>query len=93
MARYVWKNDGFYDRATGERMKVRNPNAICTPTVISDIPEYLSPIDGRPISSRSHQREDLKRNGCVLAEPRKRPRGYKNEAWAKKRGLPLNANA
>lgn len=71
-------------------MQVRDPNAICTPAVIGDIPEYLSPIDGRPISSRSYQREDLKRNNCVLAEPRKDRRGYKNAAWAKKRGLPLN---
>jgi hypothetical protein len=90
MARYVWKDDGFFDRETGARMEVRDRNAICTPTVIRDIPEYRSPIDGRPISSRSHQREDLKRNNCVLAEPRKKPRGYRNAAWAKKRGLPLN---
>lgn len=90
MPRYVWKDDGFVDRSTGEPMRVRDPNAVCRPAVIRDIDEYRSPIDGRPISSRSHQREDLKRNDCVLAEPRKHRRGYKNAAWAKKRGLPLN---
>jgi hypothetical protein len=90
MPRYVWREDGFVDRSTGQPMQVRDRNAICTPAVIRDVPEYRSPVDGSLITSRSHQREDLKRNDCVLAEPRKNPRGYKNEAWAKKRGLPLN---
>jgi hypothetical protein len=88
MPRYVWTEAGFVERQTGERMTVRDPNAICAPQIIRDVPEYLSPIDGRPITSRSHQREDLKRNDCVLAEPRK-PRGYRNERFARKYGLKL----
>ena len=36
------------------------------------------------------RREDLARNGCVEVEPRRKPRGFKNARFAKKRGLPLN---
>jgi hypothetical protein len=56
------------------------------PTVLGDIPEYTSPIDGRPISSRSTRREDLKRNGCVEAEPPAN-RYITNVKFAKKHGL------
>lgn len=86
MTTYVWREAGFVEKSTGLPMHVRDPNAICTPFVVSDVPEYRSPIDGKPITSRSHQREELKRNDCVLAEPKK-PRGFKNPHFAKKRGL------
>ena len=91
MSRYVWdsKTYTFRDRKTGEPMEVRDHNAICAPMVISDTPEYRSPIDGRLITSRSHRREDLKRNDCVEVGPPKRPRGFKNEAYARKHNLPL----
>jgi hypothetical protein len=69
MTTYVWR-DGWVDKQTGERMEV--PDRICVPTVRSDIPEYASPIDGRLISGRAQQREDLKRNDCVLAPPAKK---------------------
>ena len=91
MSRYVWdsKTYTFRDRKTGEPMEVRDPNAICAPMVISDTPEYRSPIDGRLITSRSHRREYLKRNDCVEVGPPKRPRRFKNEAYARKHNLPL----
>lgn len=93
MARYLWKNDGFYDRKTGERMAVRK-GPLCAPTVISDIPEYASPIDGRMITSRSERRDDLKRNNCVEYEPSLGPtKGkakFKNPHFCKKRGLQVS---
>ena len=61
---------------------------ICAPTVISDIPEYLSPIDGRPITSRSERREDMKRNDCVEVDPPKRSRHFKNKRFTKRHSLP-----
>lgn len=88
MTVYVWREGSFVDKSTGAQIHVRDPNAICRPYVMADVPEYRSPINGQPITSRSHQREDLKRNDCVLAEPRK-PRGFKNPHFAKKRGLKL----
>lgn len=33
------------------------------PMVWGDLPEYESPIDGRPINGRVQRREDLKRSG------------------------------
>ena len=71
MARYVFRDGRFVDRATGELMlSDADRNApICMPMVMSDIPEYRSPIDGKPITSRSQRREDLESNGCVEYEP------------------------
>lgn len=46
---------------------------ICMPRVISDIDDYVSPVSGEVIRSRSGQRDDLKRHDCVLAPPRRKP--------------------
>ncbi len=89
MKRYVWKNGQFVDRNTGEPMHKPYAGQVCAPAVHSDIPEYRSPIDGKLITSRSHQREDLKRNGCYLGEPLKKPRAVSNPKLARKYGLPL----
>jgi len=87
----VWKGDKFVDRQTGEPMDKPFAGAIVKPTVISDIPEYRSPIDGKLITSRSHRREDLRRNNCVEYEPSLGPtkgkREFKNPHFAAKRGL------
>lgn len=65
---------------------------VACPTVISDIPEYRSPIDGRVIGSRSARRDDLKRNNCVEYEPSLSPtKGkLKNKAFCAKRGLQVS---
>jgi hypothetical protein len=90
MTRYTWKHGvGFVD-ADGQRMPLPECTEISAPMVISDIPEYRSPIDGKLITSRSAQREDLKANDCVLAEPRRKPRGYRNPSFTRSRNLPLN---
>jgi hypothetical protein len=80
--RYVWRGGQFVD-ATGNPMPIPKRDGICMPTVRSDLQEYASPIDGKPITSRSYQREDLKKNDCVLSErPRQKfdPEEYK---WRK----------
>lgn len=60
------------------------------PQIMKDIPDYRSPIDGRLITSRSHRREDLKRNNCVEVDPPKGgSRGYRNPTFAIPRGLKL----
>lgn len=91
MARYLWKGDGFYDRQTGEKMPVRK-GALCAPTVLSDIPEYRSPVDGRVIGSRSERRDDLKRNNCVDARDFPSPTGgkFRNKEFCRKRGLEVS---
>ena len=68
----------FVDKQTGELMSIpeANQNAICSPRVISDIDDYMSPVSDhtgihKPINGRAGQREDLKRNGCYLMDPPK----------------------
>lgn len=90
-----WYRDGDVRDADGLPMLSHNELAhdesqIRAPMVMRDTPEYQSPIDGRLITSRSHRREDMRRNNCVEVDPPKRPRGLKNERFARKRGLPLN---
>lgn len=89
MTRYVWRDGRFRDRATNEPMPIPERDGVCCPLIQSDITEYRSPIDGSMITSRSARREDLKRNDCVEVDPPKKPRGYKNPNFARKRGLPL----
>lgn len=90
MTTYVWRGDHFADKRTGEPMHLPYAGEIVAPMVVPDIPDYRSPIDGRVIGSRSARREDLARNNCVEVDPPRRPRGFKNPAYAKKHGLPLN---
>lgn len=89
---YVWRDGGFYEKFTGERMTVPPRDEIAVPAVLSDIPEYTSPIDGRLITSRSHRREDLKRNNCVDARDFPSPTGgkFRNKAFCEKHGLQVS---
>lgn len=91
MARYVFRNGQFVDR-DGNPMVKPFDGQVCMPQVMSDIPEYASPIDGRPVSSRSSRREDLKRSGCVEYEPSLSPTGgkFRNERFCEKRGLQVS---
>jgi hypothetical protein len=60
--------------------------------VMSDIPEYRSPIDGSLIGSRSARRYDLEKNNCREWEPSDSPTGGKirNHRFAKKWGLTVS---
>ncbi len=73
-----------------------------TPMVMRPIQEYASPIDGKPITSRSERNEDCKRNDAIPWEPGigtkagardRTPGQYKNAKFAKKRNLPLHESA
>ncbi|MBY3582223.1 hypothetical protein HJA77_13755 [Rhizobium bangladeshense] len=94
MAVYVRKNGVMVDKATGSPMLTDADRAkpIAVPFVMSDIPEYRSPIDGRLIGSRTQRRDDLKRNGCVEYEPSISPTKGKirNKAFAAKRSLKVS---
>lgn len=72
------------------------------PLVMREISEYQSPIDGRPITSRSERNEDCKRNDAIPWEPgigkkagadKRTPGQYKNPKFAKKHNLPLHESA
>jgi hypothetical protein len=93
MTVFVWKEGrGFVHKTTGEPMEIPERDGVCCPRVESDIEPYKSPVDGRVISSRSAQRDDLKRNDCVL-KPKRKFTGYSNPNFALKRGLPLSEEA
>ena len=94
-----WKrynpDDGqFYDR-NGEIVQNKPEvytREIAMPYVMRDITPYKSPAgDHKLITSRSWRREDLAVHNCTEADPPAKPRGFKNARFARKRGLPLNA--
>lgn len=94
MTVYVKRSGEWVDKATGQRMTTDEERSgpIALPFVLSDIPEYTSPIDGNVITSRSQRREDMKRNNCVDARDFSSPTGGKirNKAFAEKRGLQVS---
>lgn len=65
---------------------------IVMPHVMSDIPAYQSPIDGRVIGSRSERRDDLKRNNCLDARDFPSATGgkFKNRDFCAKHGLSVS---
>lgn len=92
---YVMRNGELVEKKTGAVVVLpRGP--LQAPMVISDIPEYRSPIDGRIISGRADRREDLKRNNCVEAgdTAQSLTKGkrdvFRNARFAKKHGLKLS---
>lgn len=94
MARYLFRDGIFVDRQTGAPMEKPFAGQITMPHVISDIPEYASPIDGRMITSRSERRDDLARNNCVDARDLPGPTGgkakFRNPHFCKKRGISVS---
>ncbi len=80
MTTYVWRDGRFVDKASGEDMYIPERDGVQLPQFMPDTPEYLSPVTGLPITSRSHRREDLRRHDCVEAPPRKK-REYQNQRY------------
>jgi hypothetical protein len=89
MPTYVLRDGGFVDKRTGEPLALPERDGLCAPRVISDLPAYRSPIDGKMVDGRSARREDLKRNGCVEAGDIKPLNNglARNEKFARKHGL------
>jgi hypothetical protein len=83
MTRYVWRNDAFYDRATGKRM--RAPDRVCSPTVQSDV-SYVSPLSMTPITSRSQRREEMKVHNVREVDPSEYKPVYRTRKWAERMG-------
>jgi hypothetical protein len=90
MTRYVWRDDGFYNRATGERMEA--PDRVCLPAVISDV-TYKSPLSGREITSRSERREEMKVHGVREVDPTEYRPTYRKKENAIKTGGEWNPDA
>src|SRR5687768_8140921 len=83
MTRYVWRDGDLRDPVTGEPMVIPQRNGICMPRIISDVPEYESPASGKMITSRSQQRDDLKRHDCVLSDKPRQKFDREEYKWRK----------
>lgn len=68
MTTYVYRDGKMVNKKTGEPMEKPDYVFFPTPQVTRLMPDYQSPIDGSPITSRHARREDLKKNGCVPYE-------------------------
>lgn len=88
MARFVWNGTEFVDRDGNPMVDRSAPYVPCVPQIMRDIPEYRSPINGKPITSRSERRDDLARNGCREWDAADSPtKGkFKNARFAAKHG-------
>jgi len=90
MSRFVWRG-GWVDKETGEPMQVK-AGPLTVPMIRPVMPEYNSPVTGKPITTRYERSEDLKRHDCVPYEDSLSPtKGkFKNKAWCEKRGFKVS---
>lgn len=96
MTRYIWRDGDFRHAQTGETMQIPERAGLCMPTVISDLQDYESPASGKMITSRSQQRDDLKRHDCVISDkPRQKfnPEEYKERKARQARELEKRKHA
>lgn len=85
MVRYIWRGEGWVDRATGLPMETHG-DGIVTPTIWSDLPAYISPVTRKPIEGRSARREDLARSGSRPVDPSEYKPVYHNKKYAESAG-------
>ncbi|TRD03806.1 hypothetical protein FJV76_14305 [Mesorhizobium sp. WSM4303] len=87
---YVWRG-GWVDKQTGEPMAVK-PGPLAIPMIRPVMPEYNSPVTGKPITTRYERSEDLKRSDSVPYEESLSPtKGkFKNARFCKKHGFKLS---
>lgn len=86
MTVWVFRSGQMVDRDTVPAPSVKRGDYPC-PQVASDIKEYMSPAGTGMITSRSHRREDLKRNNCRDLDPSEAPKlEYQNPKYAKRYG-------
>ena len=95
----TWWCDVCHDRHDPDRWPHNWFPELYAPQIALDRMEYQSRASGKMITSRSQQREDLKRTNNVVWEPGMEKGGvqapftpgkYANPYFALKRGLPLN---
>lgn len=87
MTKYYWDGQDWVDVATLPPRPVVN-----APMIISDTPDYISPVTRKLVSGRAARREDLKRSGCREVDPGEFKPIYRNPDFAKKRGLKLGGD-
>ena len=58
----------WHEEYKPQPLQRRHDNYDAAPMIMSDLPAYRCPITGKPITSRSKHRENLKAHGCEVAE-------------------------
>lgn len=81
MTRYVWRNDRFEDRTTGEPMET--VERVCLPMVVRDV-AYMSPLSMKPVTSRSQRREEMKIHNVREVDPSEWTPKYHKKANAER---------
>lgn len=66
MTRYVFRDDQWVERGTGEPLVA--PDRVASPFVLSDV-EYKSPLSGKLVTSRSQRRDEMKMHGVREVAP------------------------
>jgi hypothetical protein len=62
--RFVWDSETKQLVEVLSRADLIRERERLSADVMSDLPEYDSPIDGRPVRGRAERREDLRRHRC-----------------------------
>ena len=89
MARYRWvRNIGFVDKETGQPME-SDGSFIGDKKLhlVSEIPEYKSPVTGKMIDARWKRKEEMKREMVREVDPSEFKPCYRNLDFIKKRGI------
>lgn len=87
MARCYWDREARewveYDHLELRAQRARHAAG---PFIVSDIPEYKSPLGTGIVSSRSQRREELKRHNCREVDPSEWKPGFYNRKYAQATG-------
>lgn len=90
---FVMRDGELVGKKDGQRLALPNRKTIEAPMIMRDTPEYISPVTGRPVDGRVARREDLKRSGCVEAEPPKKKNSFINPRYAARAGVEVDHEA
>lgn len=83
-ARYVFDRDGdLVERKTGEPLNGNMPDRVASPMLMRDV-AYKSPLSGKPISSRSQRREEMKVHNVREVDPGEFKPVYRSKKWARR---------
>jgi hypothetical protein len=77
---YIIRDGAVINKRTGQVVDL-DDSAVCAPLIVSDLPEYISPVTRKPIEGRAARREDLKRSGCREVDPSEYKPVYRSDRF------------
>lgn len=79
--RYVFRNGELVERKTGEGLDA--PDRITAPMLMRDV-AYKSPLSGKPVTSRSQRREEMKVHNVRELDPSEYKPTYRSRKYAER---------